>query len=195
MLGFPAQWAQEGLAGIDQTRGSAGYRSLLIRPAVFTGPATVTATRETPQGTVRVSWHRSGATARVTVTVPAGAHASVVLPSGTHAVGAGTATFTTGLGTRSSFGAKPFLVPGGRIVKVPWNQELWASVAGAWRHLTWAEWQATGFRHPAAGLPVGSVVYRNAVGGTSVLLPDGRRHRLTTAEWAALGKPAPQTVR
>src|SRR5206468_570048 len=97
------QWAQQGLAGIDQTKGSVAYRSLLIRPAVFTGPTTVTATRETPQGMVRVSWHRRGTSARVTVTVPAGARASVVLPSGTHAVGPGTSTFVTGVGVRPSF--------------------------------------------------------------------------------------------
>jgi hypothetical protein len=194
MLGFPVQWAQEGLAGIDQTAGSVGYRSLRIRPAVSTGPSAVTATRETPQGTVRVAWRRSGGTARVTVTVPAGARASVVLPSGTHAVGPGTATFSTTIGTRSSYGATPFLVPAGRVVKLPWNAELWASVAGAWRHLTPAQWQATGYRHPTIGLPVGSLVSRSS-SGTAVRLPDGRHHALTSAQWRSVGSPGPGTVR
>jgi hypothetical protein len=195
MLGYPAKWAQDGLAGIDQAPDSVGYRQLVIRPAVFTGPASVSATRPTALGDVTVQWTRASGSAHVVVTLPAGAQASVVLPNGVHSATAGTTSYDTGLGTRSDYGAKPFLVPTGTIYRVPWNGALWAMINGVPVHLIWAQWQATGFRTPVTGLPPGSIV-AHAPWGTALLArtPDGEIHQLTYTEWGQIGYPQPVTL-
>jgi hypothetical protein len=195
MLGYPAMWAQDGLAGIDQTADSVGYRKLLIRPAVFTGPASVSATRPTALGAVTVQWARSSGSAHVVVTLPAGAQATVVLPDGVRTATGGTTSFDTGLGTRSDYGAVPFLVPTGTIYRVPWSGALWAMIDGVPVHLIWAQWQATGFRAPITGLPPGSIVAHAPYG--PVLLartPDGQIHQLTYQEWGQIGYPSPVTL-
>ena len=195
MLGRPAQWAQDGLAGIDQTDDSVGYRHLLIRPAVFTGPDSVTATRNTPAGWVKVAWTRSSGSAHITVTVPAGSSARVVLPSGTTEVAAGTWSFDTPLGTRASYGATGFVVPTGTVTRVPWSPVLFASVSGVQARITYAQWQATGFRTPVTRLPAGSVVaYAPSGSALFAWTPDRQVHQLTYSEWKQLGYPAPVRV-
>lgn len=196
MLGYPAMWAQDGLAGIDQAADSLAYDHLLIRPAIFTGPASVSATRTTARGDVTVRWTRSSGTAHVVVVVPAGARATVVLPDGVHEASAGTTSYDTGLGTRSTYGAKPFRVPTGTIYRVPWNGALWAMIDGKPVHLIWAQWQATGFRTPVTGLPPGSIIARAPVGPALLArTPDAQVHQLTSTEWAQIGySPAPVTL-
>ncbi len=192
MLGYPNQWAFEHLAGISQQADSAGFRKLLIRPAVYAGPSSASASMPTPQGTVSVSWTRTSDTAEVTVTVPAGAQASVVLPNGTTSVGPGTTTLTTQMGVRPTYGAVPFNIPTGTATKVPWDAHIWAVVAGKQAPISFAQWQSMGFPAPKTQLPPGSVV-AHAIVGTLLYAwrPDGSVHALTYAEWQPLGKPAP----
>jgi len=195
ILGYPAEWAQDGLAGIDQADGSVGYQHLLIRPAVFTGPDTVSATRTTVRGVVTVQWTRANESAHVTVTVPAGDQATVVLPGGTYSTPAGTSSFNTGLGTRSDYGSKPFYVPTGTITRVPWNLALWAAVNGVQTQLIYAQWQATGFRASVTGLPAGSVVAYGPVGpDLFAWTSDGQVHKLTYGQWRQIGHPTPVRV-
>ena len=195
MLGYPAQWAQSGLAGIEQADDSVGYQKLVIRPAVFTGPDSVTATRQTVRGAVTVRWTRVGTSAHVTVTVPAGAQASVVLPSGTFSAEAGTSSFDTGLGARSDYGSTPFYVPTGPITLLPWNGALWAWANGSPAHLTWAQWQATGFAGYRVGLPAGSrIAFAPYGAGLFAWTPDNAVHKLSYDEWAQFGFPAPVRV-
>lgn len=192
MLGYPSQWAIQGLAGIMQKPTSVGFDDLLLRPAVYAGPASAQATLPTPQGTVSVSWTRRGSTARVTVIVPTGAKGSVVLPDGPHDVTAGTTSFSTTFGPLPTYGAVSFASPTGPITKVPWTGQLWGSVNATQQPITDAQWQSTGFRAVSPGLPRGSVV-AFAVLGPQVYArtPDALIHALTRAEWAALGSPAP----
>lgn len=195
MLGRPAQWAQDGLAGIDQTDDSVGYRHLLIRPAVFTGPDSVTATRNTPAGWVKVSWTRANGSAHVEITLPSGAAATVVLPNGTTEIAAGTSSFDTPLGNRDSYGATGFVVPTGPVTKLPWDPALIASVSGVQTRITYAQWQATGFRTPVTALPAGSVVAYGPSGpALFAWTPDKQVHQLTYTQWRQLGSPSPVRV-
>ncbi len=190
MLGSPMMWAQDGLAGIDQTSTSVAYRNLLIRPAVFAGPASASATRTTPDGIVSVSWTRSGSKATVHLTVPAGSTAHVVLPTSTVDVANGSFTFTTSLGSRSSYGATTFRLASGTVTRLPWNHALYAAYRGTQIHLTHAEYQAMGYPKWKTALPAGSVVSRRSgTADLSVRTPDGAVHRMTHAEWVAVGRP------
>lgn len=190
MLGYPAQWAYTGLAGIGQASDSVAYSHPLIRPAVFTGPDKVTVTRETVRGRIGVSWTRSGGTASVTVTVPDKiGRATVILPSGTRDVGPGTTTLTTTLGARP-YAAAAFGVPTGTLWKLPWSAAIWGTVGGKVKTIIYAQWQATGFTAPKVALPPGSRVWKRRTAATIYVTdPAGAVHALTAAEWKALGYP------
>ncbi|MFC5800502.1 family 78 glycoside hydrolase catalytic domain [Streptomyces formicae] len=115
MLGAIDAWFTGRLPGIQQRPGSAGYRELLIAPAVVGDLTSASGSYTTPYGTVRTSWKREGTAYRLDATVPAGTTAEIRVPitSGTvHAardarlvrtqdgvavyeVGSGTWTFTS----------------------------------------------------------------------------------------------------
>jgi hypothetical protein len=205
MLGYPAQWAIQDLAGIDQQAGGVGYRQLVITPAVYTGPDRVTASRALGYGTVTVSWQRTGQSATVSVTVPDGGSALVVLPDGNHQVGAGSFTFSTGLGSRPDYAPSTtdttptpstptvqVLSAAVSLVKVPWSAAIWANENGTSTQLSYDQWAQLNFAAPAIGVPAGSVTGFAIIGpGLTLRTPDAQQHSLTLAEWTALGYPAP----
>jgi alpha-L-rhamnosidase len=93
MLGALDAWLLRRATGIDQAAGSAGFRRLLIAPAVAGGPASVSGSYRTPYGTVATAWRRTETGYRLTVTVPPGARAEVRLPGLARGVGPGTWAF------------------------------------------------------------------------------------------------------
>ncbi|MFG2091529.1 MULTISPECIES: family 78 glycoside hydrolase catalytic domain [unclassified Spirillospora] len=80
-LGSIGEWLYEGVAGLSQAPGSAGYRELRIRPR----PGALTWARaayESVRGTVRTGWARADGELRLDVSVPPGATAIVHVPTG-----------------------------------------------------------------------------------------------------------------
>ncbi len=88
MLGAIDSWFYRHLAGIDQTAGSVGWRTLEIAPVIVDGLDSVTARTRGARGDIAVSWQRSEQTFRLQVEIPAGSTATVRLPAlaGTTAV-------------------------------------------------------------------------------------------------------------
>ncbi len=91
MLGAIDKWFTAGLTGIGQASGSAAFRELVIAPAVVGDLTHVSGRYETPYGTVRSEWRRSGRRLTLEVSVPVGATATVRLP-GQRDRGAGSGT-------------------------------------------------------------------------------------------------------
>ncbi|OXM60992.1 alpha-L-rhamnosidase [Amycolatopsis vastitatis] len=79
-LGAVDAWFVRGVAGIQQTPGSVGYRSLTIAPAPVGDLTHASGSYRTPLGTVSSSWTKSAHGFRLEVTVPPGATATVHVP-------------------------------------------------------------------------------------------------------------------
>jgi hypothetical protein len=79
MLGHAQEWLYGWVLGIRQTPDSVGWRSLLIAPEPGALPFAKGRTR-IPQGEVSVDWTRDAGGFRLTVEVPKGTRATVVLP-------------------------------------------------------------------------------------------------------------------
>jgi alpha-L-rhamnosidase len=80
-LGSIGEWLYQGVAGLGQAAGSAGYRELLIRPRPG-GLDWARAAYESVRGTVRTAWSRADGELRLEVGVPPGATAIVHVPAG-----------------------------------------------------------------------------------------------------------------
>ncbi|MGP3960705.1 family 78 glycoside hydrolase catalytic domain [Nonomuraea sp. 3N208] len=80
MLGAIDAWFYRGLGGIGQAPGSAGFRRLLIDPAVPGGLEWVRASTGTPYGQAEVSWARREDAFTLEVGVPPGSSAEIRLP-------------------------------------------------------------------------------------------------------------------
>ncbi|WP_306211238.1 family 78 glycoside hydrolase catalytic domain [Actinoplanes sp. RD1] len=94
MLGALDSWLLTRLTGIGQADGSAGFRELVIDPAMVGDLTSVAGSYDTPHGPVAVSWQRTGAGTDLRVTVPNGTTAEVHLPGGkVRTVGPGTWSF------------------------------------------------------------------------------------------------------
>jgi len=96
MFGGGLVWLNNTLAGVQIDENEPGYRHIIIKPVPVSADYNVTYSHKTPYGVVSSTVASSGSTFKVTVTVPVGSHATVVLPySGkSHQVGQGTYTFT-----------------------------------------------------------------------------------------------------
>ncbi len=86
-----------------------------------------------------------------------------------------------------------------RLLSVSWDPTVFAvsSVDGLawWDAVTYPQWAAVGFPAPDRGASVGaalSVVRHPTSTELFAVVPDLMRHKLTPAEWAGLGSPAPQ---
>ncbi|GAA2297535.1 family 78 glycoside hydrolase catalytic domain [Streptomyces kunmingensis] len=110
MLGAIDAWFTRGLAGLDQTPDSIGYRKLRIAPAVVGDLTSARATYTTPYGEAATQWRRDGDRLTLTARVPAGSTARVEMPVSTGRVTApegarlvgradGVATYEVGSGT------------------------------------------------------------------------------------------------
>ncbi|MFI0238701.1 family 78 glycoside hydrolase catalytic domain [Streptomyces sp. NPDC016845] len=80
MLGAIDAWFTRGLAGLDQTPDSVGYRTLSIAPAVVGDLTSARATYTTPYGEAATQWRRAGGELELTARVPAGSTARVEMP-------------------------------------------------------------------------------------------------------------------
>jgi alpha-L-rhamnosidase len=93
MLGAMDGWLLRRVTGIDQAPGSAGFRRLVIAPAVTGGPAAASGSYVSPYGKIATAWNRTAEGYHLVVTVPRGTRAEVRLPGLVRHVGPGTWTF------------------------------------------------------------------------------------------------------
>ncbi|UOZ03059.1 family 78 glycoside hydrolase catalytic domain [Amycolatopsis sp. WQ 127309] len=99
MLGALDGWLTTRLTGIGQAAGSAGFKNLVIDPAVVGDLTSASGSYDSPQGRISTAWTKSGRDYRLTVTVPPGSTAEVHLPQGgaVFHVGPGTHTFRSSI--------------------------------------------------------------------------------------------------
>ncbi|WP_158647305.1 alpha-L-rhamnosidase [Actinoplanes sp. ATCC 53533] len=81
MLGAIAGWLGRCLGGVDQARGSVGYRRLVIAPVIPGELRSMAYRTRIPYGDVRVEWLRQDDRLTLDVTVPVGATATVRVPT------------------------------------------------------------------------------------------------------------------
>jgi alpha-L-rhamnosidase len=93
-LGAVADWMHRRVAGLAP--GEPGYRSLVVDPLISTQLTSASAKHLTPYGEAAVAWSRSNGEIALSVTVPVGARAQVVVPGsdGPVEVGHGTHEWT-----------------------------------------------------------------------------------------------------
>ncbi|MDI9551420.1 MAG: family 78 glycoside hydrolase catalytic domain [Bacteroidales bacterium] len=96
MFGGGLVWFSNTLAGINIDEEEPGYRHIVIKPIPVDKRYTVSYSHKTPYGTVSSAVACSEKSFKVTVTIPVGSHATVILPySGkTFKIGQGTYSFT-----------------------------------------------------------------------------------------------------
>jgi alpha-L-rhamnosidase len=88
-FGAIADWLHRTVAGLAP--GSPGYRRINVRPQPGGRLSSASATHETPYGAASVAWEREGSRFHLSVDVPSGSVADIVLPDGTvREVGPGT---------------------------------------------------------------------------------------------------------
>ena len=75
-------WFYQALAGIVPDEEKPGYRHMFIRPQMVEGIDWVKAHKDTPYGKVSVSWERKRKSFSMTVSIPTGATATIILPDG-----------------------------------------------------------------------------------------------------------------
>ena len=92
------------VAGIQLVDGHVGYRRFRVTPAPGGGLTWARAIHDAPYGRIESSWRRRGDHFELTVTVPAGTVAEVVLPNDgrTEEQGPGTRVYTTRLVSSST---------------------------------------------------------------------------------------------
>jgi len=124
MLGAVNGWLSTDLGGIQADPAAVAYNKLIIRPSVVGNLTSVTSTYTTLYGTVSNAWSLSGGALTMTVQIPVGTTATVMVPVNysnpvatagqgftgfqngyaSYAVGSGTYTFTSTLAVTSSGG-------------------------------------------------------------------------------------------
>jgi alpha-L-rhamnosidase len=94
---FVGAWFLEGLVGIGQEPGSAGYKHITLHPLITETPTLthVAGTYQTPHGTIRCAWRREGKRVHVEVTVPPNSRATLHLPAEVVELEPGNHTFET----------------------------------------------------------------------------------------------------
>jgi alpha-L-rhamnosidase len=80
MFGSVGAWFYQGLAGINQSEGGAGYRHLRIQPQIVRDLHWASGTVDTIRGTVTSSWNHQPGAVTLQVTIPVGSDAHVVIP-------------------------------------------------------------------------------------------------------------------
>ncbi|MBB5058824.1 hypothetical protein HDF16_003538 [Granulicella aggregans] len=82
MLGHAEEWFYRGLAGIDFDLDRAAETQIIVHPAVVGDIREVEATFESEVGEIKSGWSLAGDEIRMTVLIPKGAMATIVLPLG-----------------------------------------------------------------------------------------------------------------
>jgi alpha-L-rhamnosidase len=77
-------WFYQAVAGIRPDESYPGYRSFIIDPQIPEGVTWAKATKESPYGTISVSWKIMDGSLSIDVSVPAGSVARVTIPQSVH---------------------------------------------------------------------------------------------------------------
>lgn len=94
-MGAIAAWMYKVLAGINQSEESVAFRHIVIQPSFVKDLDWVKASYRSQQGVIRSEWRRKGGEIRLSVRIPAGAKATVLLPGkAPQEVGSGRHRFT-----------------------------------------------------------------------------------------------------
>lgn len=94
-MGAIAAWMYKTLAGIRQSAESVAFRHIVIHPAFVKGLDWVKTSYRSQQGLIRSEWKRRGDMIRLSVLIPAGAKATVMLPGqAPQEIGSGKHQFT-----------------------------------------------------------------------------------------------------
>jgi alpha-L-rhamnosidase len=80
MLGHIMEWFYNGLAGINQSPASVGYKHIVIRPEVVGDISYVKGSYNSPYGTIRSEWKRDGNNFSLFVKIPANTTATIYMP-------------------------------------------------------------------------------------------------------------------
>lgn len=76
-----SSWFTKGLGGIRPDPAAPGFQSFLIKPVIGGGLTFAEYSTESPYGTIRNRWERTGDTLKMSVTVPPNSQASVHIPT------------------------------------------------------------------------------------------------------------------
>ena len=76
------EWFYSGLAGIRADESAPGFERVIIKPYLPADLRWARASLKTVRGTVTSEWHRDGATARLSVAIPANASGTIFVPTG-----------------------------------------------------------------------------------------------------------------
>jgi alpha-L-rhamnosidase len=115
MLGAMDAWLMTRLTGIDQADDSAGFRRLVIDPAIVGDLAHAEGSYATPYGEVRSAWRRDGSGVVLEVTVPSGSTAEVRVP--VH---------------RDADGAIRPSAEGARLIRIDGDEAVFEAGSGTW---------------------------------------------------------------
>ncbi len=80
MLGGAEEWFYRGLGGIDLDMSRPASERITIRPRIVDGVAWVKCGYASTLGDIKSDWNRTGAVTTLSVTIPAGAQATVAVP-------------------------------------------------------------------------------------------------------------------
>jgi alpha-L-rhamnosidase len=80
MFGSVGAWLFQALAGIDQDRNSAGFRSIMIQPRMVRDLRYVSGTIHTPRGPLTCAWSKSKGNITLKVHIPVNSEAEIRLP-------------------------------------------------------------------------------------------------------------------
>ena len=148
-LGGPfAGWVENYLAGIRPT--SAGFSRFEFRPRFVDGINQLSYEKSTAQGVVFASYRRRGEAITLTLTVPVGARADIVLPNGRHSAGSGHHSFET---YWSGDGPLPV------VDSAPWAVPSWMSPASDVDRAP--DWLARAIESGELSAPAGTIRIQN----------------------------------
>lgn len=81
MLGHIMEWFYNGLAGINQSNNSVGYKEIVIRPELVGDITYVTGSHQSIYGTIVSEWKKTNAGFEMKISIPANTTATVYLPA------------------------------------------------------------------------------------------------------------------
>jgi alpha-L-rhamnosidase len=81
MLGHGEEWFYRGLAGISVDMARGPQEAVTLEPSLLASVHAASASYLSAMGEIQLAWERSGSAGSVQLTIPAGAHARVVLPA------------------------------------------------------------------------------------------------------------------
>ncbi len=98
MFGSVSEWFYKGPGGINPAPDAVGFDKILIRPQPVGGLTWVKSSYESVRGKIVSDWTRDGNKFDLTVQIPVGATATVILPNGkTNSIASGAYKFSCAL--------------------------------------------------------------------------------------------------